>query len=147
MSLMPVTTLTLSVLLGEETLSRMKIAGVFSAIAGVAVALGDRASLPNEPGAWIGDLLMGAAIMIGTIYSVFLRRYLGRYSALVLTAFGMMIGVIIMAIMAGIFEGFFTQAPRLSRSGWLAILLGASAPRRLAFFCGTGHWNIRRPPV
>lgn len=137
MSLMPVTTLTLSVLLGEETLSRMKIAGVLSAIAGVAVALGDRASLPNEPGAWIGDLLMGAAILIGTIYSVFLRRYLGRYSALVLTAFGMMIGVITMTIMAGIFEDFFTQAPRFSPSGWLAILFMGVGAAAIGFFL----WN------
>ena len=91
LSCLPLTTLLFAFLLKKETFTGRKIAGVFIAIGGVALALW--AGLADAPtGAWRGDLIMAVATVCMALYNVWSRPLMLRSSMLGFLALGMGFG-------------------------------------------------------
>jgi drug/metabolite transporter (DMT)-like permease len=120
-STFPLMTMIIAALLGREHLSRTKVAGVSLTIIGVGVALGEPLISESAGDEWVGALLVLAAALCGALCSVLYRPYLARYPTLSVGAWAMLASVLFLAAPAGV-EGLFTEAPRLSRTGWIAVL-------------------------
>ena len=75
----PLLTMLFAAALGRERLSLPKSAGVTLTIAGVALALGDRA-LGGASGTWLGEAAVFLSAAAGAICSVLYRPYLQEYS-------------------------------------------------------------------
>ena len=119
LSVLPLVTMALAALLGAERLSRRKTAGVFVAIAGVAVALGSSLDAA-PPGAWRGDLIMVGATLCMALYSIWSRPFVARSSPLGFLAGGMGIGATAVTIFAA-FNGSFAPVSTLSSGTWMAL--------------------------
>ncbi len=115
----PVQTLILAALLGRERLSMAKVAGALIAVAGVAVALGDRAGA-DGPDVWKGDALLLSAAFLGSVFNVFSGPYFRRNSALAVTGVQILFGA--MLIFGGLWlTGVPVRLDGLTGSGWLAL--------------------------
>jgi drug/metabolite transporter (DMT)-like permease len=118
----PLLTMLLAAAVGHERLSAARTVGVLLTIAGVGLALADKAL---EPGAgpaagWIGELAVLASAMSGAACSVLYRPYLRKYPTLPVSAFAMLASVGFLAILAA-GEGLFGGPPRFTAGGWLAV--------------------------
>nr|WP_205772393.1 DMT family transporter [Microvirga calopogonii] len=72
-STFPLMTIIIAAILGREDFSRAKVAGVILTIIGVGVALGERLTVQNANGEWLGAVLVLAAALCGAICSVLYR--------------------------------------------------------------------------
>ena len=117
----PLLTMVLAVALGHERLTLPKILGVLLTIAGVALALGEKALQGGGAQEWVGELAVFASASSGAVCSVLYRPYLRKYPALPVSAFAMLASVGFLAILAA-GEGFFVSPPRFTPGGWLAIV-------------------------
>jgi len=117
----PLLTMVLAVALGHERLTLPKILGVLLTIAGVGLALGEKALQGGGAQEWVGELAVFASASSGAICSVLYRPYLRKYPALPVSAFAMLASVGFLAILAA-GEGFFVSPPRFTPGGWLAIV-------------------------
>ncbi len=123
----PLLTMVLAVALGHERLTLPKILGVLLTIAGVGLALGEKAVQGGGAQEWVGELAVFASASSGAICSVLYRPYLRKYPALPVSAFAMLASVGFLAILAA-GEGFFVSPPRFTSGGWLAIVfIGSSS--------------------
>ena len=121
-STFPLITMLLAAALGHERLTLAKSAGVLLTIAGVGVALGDKAlDRGGEGSAWIGELAVLFSAFCGALCSVLYRPYLRRYPALPVGALAMLGSVVALALLATT-EGFYTAFPRFSGEGWAAVI-------------------------
>jgi len=93
----PIQTLLLAALLGRERLTAIKLAGALIALAGVAVALGDRAG-GEGPDMWKGDALLLTAAFLGSIFNVFSGPYFRRNSAIAVTGIQVLFGASLLAL-------------------------------------------------
>jgi drug/metabolite transporter (DMT)-like permease len=120
----PLQTMLLAAALGRERLTAVRTGGVLLSIAGVGLALGEKAT---GGGAWTGEAAVFAAAFCGAACSVLYRPYLQRYPALPVGAVAMVASVGFLAIPA-MAEGFFAAAPRFTAAGWAAVaFIGASS--------------------
>jgi drug/metabolite transporter (DMT)-like permease len=121
-AVLPLLTMLLSAALGRERITLAKSAGVLLTIAGVGVALGERA-LTGGPAAhaWIGEVAVFASALCGAVCSVLYRPYLRKYPTLPVSAFAMLASVVFLAGLAAR-EGFFRGPPTFTGMGWLAVL-------------------------
>src|SRR5215207_9646977 len=126
----PLLTMLFAAALGRERLSLPKSVGVALTIAGVALALGDRA-LDRASATWSGEAAVFLSAAAGAICSVLYRPYLQKYSALVVGAFAMLASVAFLAVLAAA-EGFFHTPLRITPAGWLVGFIGLSS--------GVGYW-------
>ena len=117
----PLLTMMLAAALGHERLTVPKILGVLLTIAGVGVALGEKALHGGGAQEWVGELAVFASALSGAVCSVLYRPYLRKYPALPVSAFAMLASVGFLAILAA-GEGFFAALPRFTPGGWLAIV-------------------------
>ena len=118
----PLLTMVLAAALRTEALTPLKSAGVALTILGVALALGEKLTLPGSAQAgWIGELAIFASALTGAVCAVLYRPYLRAYPPLQLSAFAMAVSVAFLAALAA-WEGFFEALPRFSPGGWLAVL-------------------------
>src|SRR6266849_1782439 len=117
----PLLTMLLAAALGHERLTLPKILGVLSTIAGVGLALGEKALAGGSALEWLGELAVFASALSGAVCSVLYRPYLRRYPALPVSAFAMLASVGFLAILAA-GEGFFDSLPRFTAGGWLAVV-------------------------
>ena len=117
----PLLTMVAGALLGRETLTAGKAAGVLVTILGVALALGDRAGAGDGSHAWFGELVVFAAALCGAVCTVLYRPYVARYSALSVGAAAMLASVAFLAVLAAR-EGLGETLPGISVGGWAAIL-------------------------
>ena len=118
----PLLTMVIAAALGHERLSMGRSLGVLLTMAGVAVALGEKASVAaGARGEWIGELAVFASALCGAVCSVLYRPYLARYPTLPVSAFAMLASVGFLAVLAAP-EGFFGGLPRFTAGGWLAVL-------------------------
>jgi drug/metabolite transporter (DMT)-like permease len=118
----PLLTMVIAAGLGREKMTAAKTGGVLLTIAGVGVALGEKAVTRSGVGTeWLGELAVFASALCGAVCSVLYRPYLRKYQTLPVGAFAMLASVGLLAILA-YGEGFFTTAPRFTPSGWLAVL-------------------------
>lgn len=139
-AVLPLLTMLLSAVLGQERLTLAKSAGVLLTIAGVAVAVGDKAL---ERGAWIGEVAVFGSALCGAVCSVLYRPYLKKYPTLPVSAFAMLASVAFLSMIAA-GEGFFSALPRFTPAGWLAVLfIGANS--------GVGYflwlWALNHAPA
>ena len=125
---MPLLTMLLATVLGQERLTAGKTLGVLLTIAGVGFALGEKAV--QRGGAaqeWVGELAVFASALSGAICSVLYRPYLRKYPTLPVSAFAMLASVGFLAFLAA-GEGFFRSWPRFTTGGWLAVVfIGVSS--------------------
>lgn len=149
----PLLTMVAGALLGRETLTADKAAGVLVTILGVALALGDRAGVGDGSHAWFGELAVFAAALCGAVCTVLYRPYVARYSALSVGAAAMLASVAFLAVLAAR-EGLGEALPGISAGGWAAILfigvgsglgyflwlwaLTHTTPTRVTVFLGLG---------
>jgi drug/metabolite transporter (DMT)-like permease len=91
LSTLPLQTMLIAALLGAEPLSLRKSAGVGVAMLGVFAALAS--GLSQAPvGAWLGELIMTAAVLCMAVYNVLARPLMQRSSALGFLTVGMGFG-------------------------------------------------------
>ncbi len=118
----PLLTMIVAAALGHERLGAARILGVLLSLAGVALALGEKALQPaGAAGGWAGELVVFASALTGAVCSVLYRPYLRKYPALPVSAFAMLASVAFLAFLAA-GEGFFAAVPRFTVGGWLAVL-------------------------
>ncbi len=124
----PLITMLLAAALGHERLTLAKSAGVLLTIAGVALALGDKAlERGTADNAWIGELAVFFSAFCGALSSVLYRPYLRRYPALPVGALAMLASVVFLAVLAA-GEGFYAAPPRFDLGGWAAVVfIGVSS--------------------
>lgn len=124
----PLLTMLLAAALRHERLTLPKTIGVLLTIAGVGLALGEKAiGRGSSAEAWIGELAVLVSAFFGALCSVLYRPYLRRYPALPVGALAMLASVVFLALLAA-GEGFFDAAPRFSAAGWLAVIfIGVSS--------------------
>lgn len=119
---MPLLAMLLATALGQERITLNKTLGVLLTIAGVGLALGEKA-LQRGGGAeaWLGELAVVGSALAGATCSVLYRPYLKRYPTLQVSSFAMLAAVGFLAVLsAG--EGYFSALPHFSSIGWLAVL-------------------------
>ncbi len=124
----PLITMLLAAAFGHERLSLAKSAGVLLTIAGVALALGDKAlDRGTAADAWIGELAVFFAAFCGALSSVLYRPYLRRYPALPVSALAMLASVVFLAVLA-VGEGFYAAPLRFDAGEWAAVIfIGVSS--------------------
>jgi len=119
---MPLLTMLLAAALGRERLTPTKALGVLLTIAGVGLALGEKAFARGAGiHAWAGETAAFASALSGAICSVLYRPYLRKYPTLPVSAFAMLAAVVFLAVLAA-GEGFFRTPLRLTADGWLAVV-------------------------
>lgn len=119
---MPLLAMLLAAAWGHERLSAAKTGGVLLTIAGVGLALGEKALAGGGSAeAWAGDLAILLSSLVGALCSVLYRPYLQRYPTLPVSAFAMLASVAFLSVLAS-GEGFFAAVPRFTPGGWLAVL-------------------------
>lgn len=121
MTTMPLVTLFLAALVGQERLTLAKLAGCVLAAIGVGIALSDR-SIDAVGEAWKGDALMLAATIGGAFNTVLMVPLLRRYGAFPVTTTGMSAGAFaLFALVAA--QGNVHGLAGFSPSGWFAIMI------------------------
>ncbi len=124
----PVWTAILAQRAGWEELSRRQGVGLVLSMVGVGLAVGSRGlEWQVESLAFAGDGLILVAAVCGAAYSVLAKRAFVHYSALTITAYGMLIGTAIL-LPAALLEGLTTVRPggqTLILTLFLGILGGA----------------------
>jgi drug/metabolite transporter (DMT)-like permease len=119
---LPLLTMVLAAALGVERLTPAKMAGVLLTIAGVGLALGEKAlDRGGSAEGWVGEMAVFASALSGAVCSVLYRPYLRKYPALPVSALAMLASVAFLAVLAA-GEGFFRSLPRLTGAGWLAVV-------------------------
>lgn len=118
----PLLTMLLAAAFGQERITPMKTAGVLLTVLGVGLALGEKAlDRGGSSAAWLGELAVLAAALLGAACSILYRPYLRKYPVLPVSAFAMLASVGFLAVLAAL-EGFFAAPPRFSAEGWGAVL-------------------------
>ena len=117
-SMFPLMTLLIAAAIGQERLTAAKVAGVLLTIAGVGLALGDRA---GGGGSWLGAAAVAASALTGAVCSVLYRPYVRSYPPVAVSALAMLASVVFLAGLAGATEGLFDAPPHFSVAGWLAV--------------------------
>src|SRR3989442_8121485 len=108
--------------LGQERLTLATLSGVLLTLAGVGLALGEKAfQWDGAVRAWVGELAVFLRAVSGAVCSVLYRPYLKRYPTLAVSAVAMLASVGVLAVLAA-GEGFFGSLPRFTAGGWLAVL-------------------------
>jgi drug/metabolite transporter (DMT)-like permease len=129
LSTLPLLTMVAAALLGVESLTGRKTAGVLVAMGGVGIALVTGAT-EAPPGAWRGDLVMIGGALCMALYSVWSRPFIRRSGPLPFTTVGMGAGAAALALLAWLRGGFLT-AVGFGPPQWAAIaylgVFGAAA--------------------
>jgi len=101
----PVWSALLARLSGQERLVTRQIIGLVLATGGVAVAVAERGlDWQGHGAALVGDGLILMAALCGAAYGVLVKRISGRYSALTVTTYAMLIGALVL-LPAALAEG------------------------------------------
>lgn len=115
---MPLLTLIVGALLGSEALTTRKTVGVLVTMGGVALAL--LSGLAGAPrGAWRGDLLMLAAALCMTFYSIGSKTVMRRSSPIPFTTMAMGVGALALIALSCL-RGSFGPVRTFEAPQWLA---------------------------
>jgi drug/metabolite transporter (DMT)-like permease len=118
----PVWSALLGRLTGQERLIPRQLAGLALATAGVAVAVAERGLGARDAGnAVLGDALILLAALCGAAYGVLVKRLSGRYTALTVTTYAMLIGTFVL-LPAALVEGLPAAARALDDRNMLLVL-------------------------
>ena len=125
-SLFPLLTMLLSAMLGREPIGARLGCGVLVSVTGVTVSLAPKL-VSFGTGSWWGELAVLASACVGACCSVFYRPYLRRYPTLNVSAYAMLVSVLLLALLA-LPEHWPQQVPTLSLQTWaIVIFIGASS--------------------
>jgi drug/metabolite transporter (DMT)-like permease len=123
LSTLPLQTMLVGALLGRESLTARKSAGVVVAVIGVFAALASGLSAAPT-GAWRGEVIMTCAVLCMAFYNVLSRPFIQRSSALGFLAVGMGTGAIAL-VLFGLVSGRVAILGSFGASQWIAgIYLG-----------------------
>ncbi len=129
----PLLTMVIAASLGYERFMLAKTLGVLLTIAGVGVALGEKAvQSSGSAHEWRGEIAVFASALSGAVCSVLYRPYLRKYPTLQVSAFAMLASVAFLAALAH-GEGFLGSLPRITAGGWAAIVF-------IGFGSGVGYY-------
>jgi len=137
----PLLTMTLGALIGNERMTLLKTVGVLLTIVGVGFALGEKVLHPAAADVgWIGELAVLASALCAALCSIFYRPYLTKYPTLQVSAFAMLASVGFLALAAGL-EGSFASSFHFTSAGWLAVFFigGSSAIGYYMWLWALGH--------
>ncbi len=130
-SVFPLLTMLLAAILGRERLTGAKTVGVVATIAGVALALGERAVGGIGDASWIGEAAAFGAALCGAVCSVLYRPYLARNPALAVSAYAMLVSAVALLVFAVVTGDVWAMRP-LSAIGIAAItFVGVSSGLRI----------------
>ncbi|HTY79230.1 MAG TPA: DMT family transporter [Candidatus Bathyarchaeia archaeon] len=136
----PLLAMLTAALLGDERLTAPKTFGVLLTIAGVGVALGEKALEAGDSHMWLGEIAVFGSALSGAVCSVLYRPYLKKYPTLPVSAFAMLASVVFLAVLA-YREGVLASLPRITGGGWAAIVF-------IGFSSGVGYflwlWALKR---
>jgi drug/metabolite transporter (DMT)-like permease len=139
---MPILTLVIAALFGRERLTWPKALGAAFALAGVVVALGDKAVAGPE--AWRGDLCMALAALLGASHAVLSSMALRRHAAVPVLAVQVVAGTVALGI-ALVARGDAGGLVSFSGFEWLGVfwlLFVAGLPSYVLWF-----WALERAPA
>lgn len=123
LSTLPLQTMLVGALLGRESLTVRKSAGVIVAVIGVFAALASGLSAAPA-GAWRGEVIMTCAVLCMAFYNVLSRPFIQRSSALGFLAVGMGTGALAL-VLFGLVSGRAAILGSFGASQWIAgIYLG-----------------------
>lgn len=123
LSTLPLQTMLVGALLGRESLTVRKSAGVIVAVIGVFAALASGLSAAPA-GAWRGEVIMTCAVLCMAFYNVLSRPFIQRSSALGFLAVGMGTGAFAL-VLFGLVSGRAAILGSFGASQWIAgIYLG-----------------------
>ncbi len=117
----PLLTMVFAAVLGHEKLTAAKTAGVILSILGVAAALGEGLLVETVETEWLGAACVLGSACCGAVCSVLFRPYLSRNPTLTVGTLAMFAAVVFLAVLS-IPEGFYLAPPRLSATGWAAVV-------------------------
>ena len=118
----PVWSALLARLSGQERLVTRQIIGLVLATGGVAVAVAERGlDWQGHGAALVGDGLILMAALCGAAYGVLVKRISGRYSALTVTTYAMLIGALVL-LPAALAEGLATAVVDLDGQTLMLVL-------------------------
>jgi drug/metabolite transporter (DMT)-like permease len=118
----PVWSALLARLTGQERLTPWQLVGLALATVGVAVAVAERGLAAEDAGnAILGDGMILLAALCGAAYAVLVKRLSGRYTALTVTTYAMIIGTLVL-LPAALVEGLPTAARTLDGHTLLLVL-------------------------
>ena len=115
----PVQVLALAWLRGQESLTRLKVAGMALAVAGVAV-LNLAPGRAARAATILGDVLVFLCAFSFAVYTVFTKERLRRYGSIPLTTLGYAVSAVILLVPVG-FWGRSYNFGAVPASGWLAL--------------------------
>ncbi|OAI50849.1 permease [Betaproteobacteria bacterium SCGC AG-212-J23] len=119
LSCLPLTTMFMALLFKKEQFTGRKVAGIFTAIGGVAAALWTGLA-DAPPGAWRGDLIMAGATVCMALYNVWSRPLMQRSSMLGFLALGMGFGAAASVSFAIGSGGLLHSFVSFNRGEWIA---------------------------
>jgi drug/metabolite transporter (DMT)-like permease len=97
---------------GIEPIRRKMLIGIALSVVGVGLIISDSAQSPHGQATLAGSLLMVAAVMTWTTFTVLLQPYTLRFSPLKLSAITMVGGLLPLLVVSG---------PALAATDWLAV--------------------------
>src|SRR5689334_9495611 len=132
LSTLPLLTMLVGAALGSEALTARKSLGVLIAMGGVALAL--LSGLSTAPaGAWRGDLLMVAASLCMSLYSIWSRPVIRRSGPIPFTAMAMGVGALVL-IAISLARGSFAPVADFDLPQWSAVFYLGAFGAALTFY-------------
>lgn len=136
---MPVLTLVIAALFGREKLTWPKSLGAAFAMAGVVIALGDKAAA--GPDAWRGDLIMALAAIVGASHAVLSSATLRSHAAMPVLAVQVIAGTLALTVALAV-RGDFSGLVSFTGFQWVTVfwlLFVAGLPSYLLWFWALEH--------
>jgi drug/metabolite transporter (DMT)-like permease len=140
-SLIPLLTMTLSVLRGQESFTALKLLAAVMSVAGVSLALGEKAFVAGTASDWTGELMFFGAVLCGATYNAFSPGLLARHGPGPVSAMAMACGVVLLLPLAAS-EGIGANLATLRPSGWGAVAFLGIGGGALSFVLF--NWALRR---
>jgi drug/metabolite transporter (DMT)-like permease len=119
---MPLVTIVLGAVFKVEKLTAAKSVAVLIAIAGTAIALGERID-DIAPNALTGDIFMFLGMVSVSIFNVFSKPYLMRYGNLAVMVYTLFVGVALLFVLALFFGQPFNGSLNFDYTGWIVVFL------------------------
>jgi drug/metabolite transporter (DMT)-like permease len=148
-ALTPLAVLAVSVLAGEERLTRAKALGTGLALAGCALVVLDRNAPAAAEGSWVGDLIVVGAMLSWVAYTVAGRPLVQRYGPIRATGWAFAAGALLIAPYGGprLAEAPLSSLPSAAWTAVLFLVVMSSFVASLCWSFGLAHLEPSRVAV
>ncbi len=134
----PIIILVLAALTRQETLSRVKVAGILIGFAGVTTVLLEK-GLGGGTDPLRGDALVVVGVLMWAIYTLFSKRMVERYPPFMITGLVLSLGAVLF-LPFGIPSALQQEFGKISVRAWLALFYLAFLTSVVAYFVWT--WSL-----